>query len=64
MREPSKIEIAYALKEVKNLNPDAKPPYILGSELRRATTPDETGLSNLDVVAMKRGYKPSRIHRD
>jgi len=49
-----RVELVYAIKEAYGGNY----PY---DALRDATRKDETGLSIVDRVAMKRGYKPSTL---
>jgi len=62
MHNPSTLELAYAHKE-SEIGPDAGILYRLGMALHQATTPDKTGLSIVDRVAIKRGYKPSNLEK-
>jgi hypothetical protein len=63
MPNPSTLELAYAYKE-SEIGPDVGVLYRLGTALRQATTPDKTGLSLVDSVAIKRGYKPSNLVKE
>jgi hypothetical protein len=60
---PSTIELAYACKEVamKSCEEESRqePVYALGGALRDATSRRDGKPSIMDIVAMKRGYRPA-----
>jgi hypothetical protein len=60
MSKLSALELADAYKQ-SEIGPDDGVLYRLGTALRQVTTPDKTGLSNMDRVAIKKSTEVKEI---